>query len=168
VRNLKNHVWRPLFIVLAIVGGILITRTLLVPDDFGVYERGYMYGWHRKSNEAEWKKYPVKYKTAMVCRECHKDKYDDIKDSPHGSISCENCHGPNYDHPKDPLGLNIDRSRGLCIRCHAYLPYKDNIRGKIPGIDPEKHYPQQECIMCHYPHDPTRSNPKHQKPEVKS
>ena len=64
---MKNHVWRPLFIVLAIVGGILIARTLLVPRDFGIYERGYMYGWHRKSNEAEWKKFPVKYKTAKIC-----------------------------------------------------------------------------------------------------
>ena len=130
---MKNHVWRPLFIVLAIIGGILLTRTLLVPSDFGVYERGYMYGWHRKSNEAEWKKFPVKYKTAAVCRECHKDKYNDIKDSPHASISCENCHGPNYDHPKDPIGLKIDRSRGLCIRCHAYLPYKDSARAKSPA-----------------------------------
>jgi hypothetical protein len=25
-----------------------------------------------------------------------------------------------------------------------------------------------ECIMCHYPHDPTKSNPKHQRTEVKS
>ena len=165
---MKNHVWRPLFVVLAIVGAILLARTLVVPDDFGVQERGYMYGWHRKSNEAEWQKYPVKYKTAKVCIECHQDKYNDIKDSPHAIISCENCHGPNYDHPKDPLGLTIDRSRELCIRCHAYLPYKDNIRGKIPGIDPQKHYPQAVCIMCHYPHNPTKPNPKYPKPEVKS
>jgi len=168
VNILKNHVWRPLFIVFAIVGGILLARTLLVPSDFGIHERGYMYGWHRKSNEAEWKAYRVKYKTSKVCAECHKDKYNDIKDSPHAAISCENCHGPNYDHPNDPLGLTIDRKRELCIRCHSYLPYKDNIRGKIPGIDPVKHYPQAECILCHYPHNPTKPNPKHPKPEVKS
>lgn len=165
---MKNHVWRPLFIVLAIVIGILALRTLLVPSDFGAHERGYMYGWHRKSNEAEWKKYPVKYKTSATCRECHQDKCDDIKDSPHGSISCENCHGPRYNHPEDPVGLNIDRSRALCIRCHAYLPYKESGRGKILGIDPEKHHPRTECIMCHYPHDPTKSNPKYRKTEVKS
>lgn len=165
---LKNHVLRPLFIVLAIVCGILVTRMLLVPDDFGTHERGYMYGWHRKSNEAEWQKVPVKYKTAVVCRECHKDKYADIRDSPHAAISCENCHGPNGDHPQNPAGMAIDRSRGLCIRCHAHLPYKESARAKIPGIDPLKHYPQAECVMCHYPHDPTRANPKYKKPEVKS
>lgn len=165
---MKNHVWRPLFVVVAIIGVILLSRTLLVPGDFGVHERGYMYGWHRKSNESEWKAYHVRYKTAKVCAECHKDKYNDIKDSPHASISCENCHGPNYDHPKDPLGMKIDRSRELCIRCHADLSYKGTLRGKIPGIDPVKHYPQAECVMCHYPHNPTKPNPKHQAPEVKS
>jgi hypothetical protein len=163
--NVKNHVWRPLFIVLAIVGAILIARTVLVPDDFGIYERGYMYGWHRKANEAEWKTVRVKYKTAKVCIECHVDKYDDIKKSGHALISCENCHGPGYDHPSDPVGLNIDRSRALCIRCHSYLPYNGNPRGKIPGINPDKHYPQAECVMCHIPHNP---KPMNQKREVKS
>jgi hypothetical protein len=85
--------------------------------------------------------------------------------SGHSSISCENCHGPSYDHPKDPVGLNIDRSRSLCIRCHSYMPYKGNVRGKIPGIDPEKHYMQAQCVMCHIPHNP---KPMNQKQEVKS
>lgn len=165
---MKNHVWRPLFLVAAIVAGILLTRTLLVPSDFGVYERGYMYGWHRKSNENEWKAVRVKYQTSRSCPECHQDKSDDIKASAHASISCENCHGPAYDHPNDPPGLNIDRSRELCIRCHAYLPYKNNPRNAIPGIDPAKHYPQAECIMCHYPHNPVKPNPRYQQTEVKS
>lgn len=164
---MKNHVLRPLFVALAVVGTILITRMFIVPPDFGIYERGYMYGWHRKSNEAEWQKIPVKYKTSKGCAECHKDKYDDIKNSPHSRISCENCHGPAYDHPKEPLGLTIDRRRELCIRCHALLPYKTSPRGSIPGIDPLKHYPQAECIMCHYPHNPVKPNPKYSRPEVK-
>ena len=62
---MKNHVWRPLFLVVIIVAGILVARTLLVPDDFGVFDRGYMYGWYRLSNEAEWKTVRVKYKTSQ-------------------------------------------------------------------------------------------------------
>lgn len=162
---MKNHVWRPLYIVIVIVGSILLVRTMLVPDDFGIHERGYMYGWHRKSNEAEWKTVRVKYKTAKVCAECHSDKYNDIKASGHASISCENCHGPAYDHPQDPVGLNIDRSRALCIRCHSFMPYQNNARDSIPGINPEKHYPQAQCVMCHFPHNP---KPMSQKREVKS
>ena len=162
---MKNHVWRPLFIVLVVVCGILLARALIVPEDFGIYERGYMYGWHRKSNEAEWKAVRVKYKTSKICAECHPDKYNDIKGSPHASISCENCHGPNYDHPQDPQGLKVDRSRELCIRCHSYLPYKGTPRGSIPGIDPQKHYPSALCVMCHIPHNP---KPVNQKREVQS
>lgn len=162
---MKNHVWRPLAIVLLIVGGILFTRSLLVPADFGIHERGYLYGWHRKSNEVEWKNVRVKYKTARICAECHKDKSDDIRHSSHAPISCENCHGPAYDHPDDPQGLTIDRSRELCIRCHSALPYKNTLRGSFPGFDPQKHYPSAECVMCHIPHNP---KPVNQMREVKS
>jgi len=162
---LKNHVWRPLFVALAVVGCVLLVRTLLVPGDFGIYERGYMYGWHRRGNEAEWKAVRVKYKTAALCWGCHKDKYDALKNSAHRSISCENCHGPNYDHPRDPLGLTIDRARSLCIRCHAFLPYKTSDRTGIRGINPETHYPQAECVLCHIPHNP---KPMNQKREVAS
>jgi hypothetical protein len=157
---MKNHVWKPLYIALILLAVALIARYFIVPADFGVQERGYMYGWHRLSNEAEWKRVQVKYQTAKVCIPCHKDKYLDIKDSPHGSISCENCHGPNLDHPKNPLTLEINRSRSLCLRCHAKLPYNLSLRGSFKGINPETHYPQAECVMCHYPHDPRRPNPK--------
>lgn len=153
---MKNHVWRPLYIALAIVVLILVARTLLVPSDFGVYERGYMYGWHRKSNEAEWKVVKVKYRTGESCKSCHQDKYDDIKSSPHATISCENCHGPSLGHPEDPPTLKIDRSRELCVRCHYYLPYKTSQRGKIKGINHLTHHPEAECVLCHYPHNPKR------------
>lgn len=155
---MKNHVWRPLYLALCLVAIVLLARLFIVPADFGVHERGYMYGWHRKANEAEWKTVRVKYKTAARCKECHPTIYSDIKDSVHGIISCENCHGPSYDHPKDPIGYTIDRSRKLCIRCHARLPYPNNIRGTIKGIIPEEHYPQAECMMCHYPHNPKWTN----------
>lgn len=165
VLKLKNHVLRPLFVALGIVVMILLVRAVIVPADFGVFERGYMYGWHRKSNEEEWKKIRIKYKTSAGCVECHRHNVESIKGSAHADISCENCHGPAYDHPGDPPGLTIDRSRSLCIRCHAYLPYKASDRGSIKGVNPEKHYPSAECVMCHIPHNP---KPMNQKQEVKS
>lgn len=157
---MKNHVWRPLYIALTLVAVGLTARSLLVPSDFGVHKRGYMYGWHRKSNEKEWQAVTVKYKTARSCIPCHRLKYEDIKDSPHGTIGCENCHGPLLAHPKEPISLAINRSRELCLRCHAKLPYKGSLRGAIKGINPETHHPQAECMMCHYPHNPKRPNPK--------
>ena len=162
---MKNHVWRPLLVMMIIVGIVMIARSVLIPADFGVWERGYMYGLHRKSNEAEWRAVKVRYKTTAHCRECHQDKYKDILGSPHRNIGCENCHGAAPDHPKDPIGYTINRNRSLCIRCHAELPYPDTVRGNIIGINPEKHYPQAECVMCHIPHNP---KPMRQKREVKS
>jgi len=162
---LNNHVFRPLFVALAIVAAILLVRLAIVPADFGIYERGYMYGWHSKANELEWEKVHVKYRTSTVCAPCHRKNFDSIRGSAHEAISCENCHGPVYDHPRDPAGLTIDRSRSLCIRCHARLPYKGSDRGKIRGINPDRHYPSEECVLCHIPHNP---KPVMQKREVKS
>lgn len=154
---MRNHVWRPLYVALGVVAVILAMRVVLVPADFGVHEQGYMYGWHRKGNEADWKGVTVKYKTTAYCIKCHKEKYDDIKDSPHAAIMCENCHGPAMKHPDDPRTLDIDRSRQLCIRCHFKLPEVTSGRGKIRGINPASHYPEVECILCHYPHNPLRA-----------
>lgn len=151
---MKNHVWRPLYLALCIVALVLVAKAIIVPKDFGVHETGYMYGWHRKSDEDVWKKVKVKYKTSEYCKECHKDKYDDIKNSPHAAIMCENCHGPALDHPDDPPTMTIDRSRELCARCHFYLPYKASGRGNIRGINPATHHPEAECVMCHWPHNP--------------
>lgn len=151
---MKSHVWRPLFVVFGIVILILIARVFLVPKDFGIHERGYMYGWYKKSNEEEWKKVAVKYKSAEYCKDCHTDKFTMIMQTPHALIQCENCHGPAMDHPSDPPKLAIDKSRQQCLRCHYPLPYPTSGRANIRGIDPDKHNPDIECSMCHNPHKP--------------
>lgn len=160
---MKTHVWRPLYLALGLVAVVLLIRQFLVPDDFGIHERGYMYGWHRKSDEEVWKAIPVRYKGSTSCKECHFPEFNALQLSPHRIIPCEDCHGPNYDHPKDPVGFNIDRSRKLCLRCHSRLNYPNSTRGRIIGINPDKHYQQAECVMCHIPHNP---KPMRQKVEV--
>lgn len=153
---MKSHVWRPLFVVVGIFALILIIRIFYVPKDFGVHERGYMYGWHRKSDEDWWKAFKVKYKfDNEYCKGCHDDKYSSIITTPHAIINCENCHGPALDHPTDPPRLNIDRSREQCLRCHTRLPYPTSGRANIRGVDPERHNPDIECVTCHNPHKPS-------------
>lgn len=151
---MKNHVLRPLFVTIGIIVLILLVRMVYVPKDFGVHERGYMYGWHRKGNENDWKNFKVKYQGTAYCKECHSDKYDSIIKSPHKIIPCEDCHGPAIDHPSDPPKLTIDKSRALCLRCHYPLPYPTSGRANIPGIDPDVHNPGMECATCHNPHNP--------------
>ncbi len=146
------HVLRPLYVILAMVALILAARTLMVPKDFGIHERGYMYSWYRKANVEDWKNFPVKYQGRDYCQDCHAEPFQQIRSSPHAIIECENCHGPAVDHPSNPQKLSIDRSRELCLRCHTDLPYPTSRRAGIRGIDPDGHNPGLECVACHEPH----------------
>jgi predicted CXXCH cytochrome family protein len=152
---MKSHVFRPLWIVSGLIGAILIARLFYVPKDFGVHERGYMYGWYREGNIKDWKNVKVKYQGSDYCKNCHPDKSESIAMTPHAIIQCENCHGPAIDHPSDPPKLTIDKSRALCLRCHFPLPYPTSGRANIRGIDPDTHNPDIECVMCHNPHKPS-------------
>lgn len=151
---MKNHVYRPLFVVIGLVALILIARALAVPEDFGAHEMGYRFGWHRKSNEKEWKDMAAKYKGREYCKDCHADNYEKAAKSPHAAINCENCHGPAINHPEEPQKLAIDKGREQCLRCHAKLPYKGSGRQNVRGINNEEHNPGNECVMCHNPHSP--------------
>ena len=157
---MKSHVWRPLYVALGIIALLLILRIFLVPNDFGVSEQGYMYGWHRASNVAEWKNVTVKYKGSKTCKECHEENYNDITSSPHADVGCENCHGPQLNHPENPAKLSIDRNRELCLRCHLKLPYRTSDRSNLKGINPDTHNTDSTCIQCHAPHNPGQMNLK--------
>ena len=94
-------------------------------------------------------------RAGQYCKTCHSDKYESIEKTPHAIIQCENCHGPALGHPENPAKLAIDKSRGLCLRCHSYLPYPTSNRANIRGIDPDRHNAGIECVMCHNPHKPS-------------
>jgi predicted CXXCH cytochrome family protein len=146
------HVFRPVYIVFALVGLILVARTILVPADFGIQESGYMYGWYRKANEKEWKDFALKYRGKEYCADCHAEQDQQIGSSRHQAIECENCHGPGREHPSDPPKLDLDRTRELCLRCHTFLAYPTSKRSEIKGLDPDRHNPGAECVACHDPH----------------
>ncbi len=152
---MKNHVFRPLWVVLCLIVLLLIARNIFVPEGFGIHERGYMYGWYRNGNIEEWKEFKVKYQDSDYCKNCHPDKHDSIMMTAHALISCENCHGPAIEHPSNPPKLSINRSRDACLRCHSYLSYPTSLRSKIRGIDSAEHYTEIECSACHNPHKPS-------------
>ena len=157
---MKSHVWRPLYVVIAFVVALLVFRFFYVPNDFGSGKYGFMYSFHRKSNEGEWQKQPVKYqdtgkqKMHEFCGQCHGKEVKTRSEDLHGIIPCENCHGPVLNHPEDPLRLIVDRSRALCLRCHTSLPYTTSERKRIPGINPKEHNAEMLCVECHNPHNP--------------
>ncbi|MDO3378165.1 cytochrome c3 family protein [Geoalkalibacter halelectricus] len=153
---MNNHIWRPLYVVLALVAVILLVRAVYVPKDFGVHGgEGYMYGWYREGNVQEWKEWPSNYRTQSYCAECHFDQTEALVAAGHAAIQCENCHGPALDHPNEPAVLTIDRGRDQCLRCHARLPYPGSDRKHLPGIEPDQHNPGMACVDCHNPHNPS-------------
>ncbi|PLX94892.1 MAG: cytochrome C [Desulfuromonas sp.] len=152
---MKGHVWRPLLVVIGLVIIILVARMFYVPEDFGAQDRGYTFGYHRLSNEQEWKDYPAKYQDSEYCSGCHDDKTEELNAAQHGMIPCENCHGAAFDHPDDPEKLTIDRSRDLCLRCHSELYMPSSGRNDIPGVNPEEHNAGLECVECHNSHNPS-------------
>lgn len=151
---MKNHVLRPLWVAIGVIVLVFIARHIMVPDDFGVQGESFTYNFHRLSSVDDWKDFTVKYQGKALCAECHDDKYEENMASPHNIIECENCHGPAMEHPENPETLAIDTSRGLCLRCHASLPYPGNTRSNMKAIDPLEHNPDSECSECHNPHNP--------------
>lgn len=150
-----NHVWRPLIIVFCVVAAILTARHFFVPKDFGIYDRGYTYGYHRKSNEEEWKNLPAQFIGNQACDNCHKPESSLHSGSLHAIIPCENCHGPGANHPgPKAMKLSIDRDRSLCLRCHQKLAYPTSKRGTLKGIQSDQHFKDFPCVQCHNPHKP--------------
>ncbi|NTU42593.1 MAG: cytochrome C [Nitrospirales bacterium] len=165
-----SHAWRPLFLVLLLVAGVLTARAFVVPKDFMAKNGDYKYQWHRVGNEEDWKNFSVKYKGREFCSQCHPDHITKVTASKHAMVQCENCHvqvdAKKASHPVDlkeafqyPLSLGIDRSRDLCLRCHAKLPYRPAVytqlaEGPIPMKmqDGEQHNPGVECVTCHDVH----------------
>ncbi len=147
---MKLHILRPLIVFVVLVGLILFARSLFLPKDFATNERGYRFGWHRFGNEQEWKDFPVKYVGSDTCTACHADKGTQILASWHKDNQCENCHGPYQEgHSKENPLMVVDKTTGLCLRCHAELPAAFEARSKIKFMSP---YPDGECVSCHNPH----------------
>ncbi len=154
-----SHIWRPVFVLIGVVILLFTVRFFIVPSDFKSVGGDYKYQWHRVGNEEEWKNFKVKYQGRDYCKDCHSVPYGDITKSTHAKVQCENCHGPVIEHPANPPKLAIDRSRELCLRCHAKLPYRPVAYAELPSgatqlkmVNPDEHNPGIECVTCHDAH----------------
>lgn len=155
---MKWHVLRPLWVAIGVVVAILLARVFLVPNDFGVHGESFTYNYYRLSNIQEWKDFPVKYQGREYCLGCHAENVQSLNDSAHAPVECENCHGPAANHPNEISKLPADRTRELCLRCHAFLDYPNTSRAQVPHINDRMHMRRRECVQCHDPHDPRGNN----------
>ena len=116
---MKSHAWKPLFVFIGVIILALIARYFVVPRDFTVGERGFMYSYHRASNVDEWMEFEVKYQGKEYCSECHEEKYEANMASKHKIIQCENCHGPGSQHNEKPHEVKTSEPKMTCIQCHT-------------------------------------------------
>lgn len=64
---MKNHVLRPLFAAIGVVGTVLLVRSAVVPADFGVHAeredgKNFTFGFYRLGAIDDWKNFTVKYR----------------------------------------------------------------------------------------------------------
>ncbi len=148
-----RHVFRIVLLVAVILAVVLLARGFLVPKSYGLYGR------FRGDNVAEqMNARPVLHAGAAACADCHGDQSTKRAAGAHRNVSCEICHAPLGAHVKADGSVvkpPIDRSFGLCARCHRKVAGRPD---KFPQVDLEKHVngpvEGKVCLQCHDPHSP--------------
>jgi hypothetical protein len=138
----------PLAIIfVAVIAGLIVARTLFVPESFGEY------GHYRANAVGEITQQPIVYAGASACYDCHDDIVETKADSYHRGVTCEVCHGPAAEHIEAPDEFTPDapRGRGYCPLCHGYDPSRPS---GFPQIIAQRHNPGKPCMSCHDPHNP--------------
>ncbi len=132
--------------VLAVVG-LIIARSILVPETFGDV------GHYRAAAIDSVIAHEKKYAGHQECALCHSSIAEERLASNHRGVRCEVCHGPAADHVAAPMNVKPDapRERGFCVLCHEYNPSRPT---GFPQIEPVSHNPLTPCMSCHDPHAP--------------
>lgn len=128
-------------------GGLIVARSLLVPETFGDI------GHYRAAAIDSVAAHQKKYAGHQECTLCHGGIQQRRLASNHRGVACEVCHGPAANHVAAPLDVKppAPRDRGFCPLCHSYNPSRPT---GFPQIDPVAHNPLTPCITCHNPHEP--------------
>lgn len=157
-----HHVVRVGVVLVVLVAGGLIARTMLVPETFGDFGHFRGAALEELANIRE----PL-HQGAKVCQECHDDVFALHEKDVHKTVQCENCHGPAKRHvafmrgeaPDDgTTQIEMPKTKELCLTCHRRLAARPT---NFPQIQPEEHFdmvevnePSTPCFSCHSPHEP--------------
>lgn len=127
--------------------GLIVARSVLIPDTFGDIGR------YRAAAIDSIVAHPKKYAGHQECVLCHGSVNERRVQGNHRGLSCEVCHGPAASHVAAPMDVkpSAPRGRGFCPLCHAYNAARPT---GFPQIDPVAHNPLTPCITCHEPHEP--------------
>lgn len=144
---MPQQVSRLLIVFAVAVTGLLVARSLLIPESFGDV------GHYRADAIDSIAAHPKKYAGHQECTLCHRPIAERRMASNHRGVACEVCHGPAMEHLAAPMDVKppAPRERGFCVLCHAYNPSRPT---GFPQIDPVAHNPLTPCMTCHEPHAP--------------
>jgi len=176
--NDVRHLVRAAVIVVVVVVGFLIARSLTVPKSFG------QYGHYRGDSVVEKMGLPVIVQGSESCRECHGEAikrkgkpslwlgYKAWKEGGHASNTCENCHSNCKEHSElrraeKEKGIKLEKdvitsekAREHCFMCHAALAARPK-GSKLYDAEAHAGYCQAmelkkdaACSECHVPHAP--------------
>lgn len=149
----SRHVFRALLLLLIVIVVVGLGRTVLVPSSYGDY------GPFRFDNVAEQARArPPLHGGVASCAGCHAERATKLAAGAHARVSCEVCHAPLGVHVREGAkvaDMRVDRSYGLCARCHRKL---DGRPAKFPQVVLEQHVQgalgPEICLDCHDPHGP--------------
>ena len=168
-----RHVLRMGLLLVLLVAGVVLARSLLLPKSFGKY------GSYRFDNVAEQRNKPVMHHGAKSCAGCHEKQWKLREDGEaHLKVSCEVCHGPLAKHATGEVkdqdtklaDMPVDKTWKLCARCHRKLEGRPETVPQI--VFDSKHLKGDKlegeaCKSCHDPHSTMYEEPEASGEETK-
>jgi hypothetical protein len=155
-----NHIIRFCILLLVVVIGFLIIRSITVPESFGIYG-SYTYGYHRGDSDAEQAAKPVVFQGIEKCQECHEEQFEEWNEGGHVTLACEACHGYWQAHNNNTKDKVLkDTSVESCMLCHRKLNARPEKSSQIVSFTQHMEEQEQEiaadtvCTDCHSPHMP--------------
>lgn len=155
-----NHIIRFSIVLIIIIIGFFVVRSVMVPESFGIYGT-YTYGYHRGKSDIEQKSIYALFQGSDKCKKCHTEEFDLCQNGDHTTLTCETCHGNWKAHNNNTKEQVIkDKSVEACMLCHQHLQARPAEFPQITGFT--KHLADQDlefekgmlCLDCHDPHEP--------------
>ena len=149
-----KHITRLCIVVLVIVAGFLLIRSLSIPESFGTY------GLYRGDNVDAQMDLPLVHLNSDFCKDCHEEQYGDWEDNEHASVNCEVCHGHWEIHNGFVKTMTANQSDESCLICHQALTGRPDDFPQVVSLTEhikEKEIPEEgadRCLSCHDPHVP--------------
>ena len=149
-----KHVKRFLIVIVAVVAGFFLIRSLLIPKSFGTY------GHYRGDNVQEQMDLPLVHLSSGFCKDCHDEQYGGWKNNGHATVNCETCHGHWEIHNGIVETMTAIKTDDGCLVCHQTLTGRPDGFPQVISLTEhieDKEIPEEgarNCLSCHDPHVP--------------